>query len=104
MEIIVGVLVLVGIWYWLSKLGSYDFWKVAAKHPNEAYDWFMVDGAWAVVDPDDPMSMRPEPREEYDGPNWLWIPKLGGRRISIWGRIDSFEASQKRFIARMSQS
>ena len=27
-----------------------DFWKLAARRPNEAYDWFISHDGWVVVD------------------------------------------------------
>ena len=98
--VIIGFL---GFLYWkLLKAGGFDFWKVAGKHPDEAYDWFMADDAWRVVDPEDTMSLPPEPKTDWDGPNWLYVPKLGGRRVTIYGKAGRAKASQRRFIEKYS--
>ncbi len=85
------------LWYFLYRAGNPGFWKVAAKYPDEAYDWFMSEDCWIVVDPESPSSQKPEPRGEFTGPFVLWVPKLGDRRVAVYGRHDRIEESQRRF-------
>lgn len=95
--VVVGV-VLFTLWYILYRVGNPTFWKLASKCPNEAYDWFMAEDCWVVVDSKDPNSCPPELGADYTGPFMLWIPKLGARRVTVYGRNDEIEDSERRFM------
>jgi hypothetical protein len=103
MNWIFWILVLVLIWYALHRSGSPNFWKLASKHPDEAYEWFLADDTWTVFGPGQ-QARRPEPPGDYVGPFFLWIPKLGGQRITIYGNHERIRESQERFSARYRQT
>jgi hypothetical protein len=74
-----------------------DFWQVAARYPDKAYDWFQSHDEWRVVDPQAGRQPRIDERE-YDGPFLLWVPKLGGRRVAVYGRRTTMKESQRAFL------
>ena len=74
-----------------------DFWKLAARRPNEAYDWFISHDGWAVVDFDRRHHEKPK-GESLVGPFILRVPKLGGRRVAIYGRGAAVTESQEDFV------
>jgi hypothetical protein len=80
------------------RMGRLDFWKAAASMPDEAYDWFMSDDCWVVQDPTLGTTGKPDPKSAYTGPFSIWIPKLGDRRVVVYGLRDQIEASQQRFL------
>ncbi len=89
------------LWYALYRIGRPRFWRVASKHPDEAYDWFVREQCWIVVDPDDADPDKPEPRSDYSGPFMLWVPKLGWKRVIIYGKHDEIEDSERRFLDQL---
>lgn len=96
--IVIGGVALFTTWYILYRVGNPTFWKLASKCPNDAYDWFMAEDCWVVVDSEDLNSCAPELGGDHTGPFMLWIPKLGGRHVTIYGRNDEIEGSQRRFM------
>ena len=72
--------------------GKLRFWKLAARFPNEAYEWFLREDCWEV-DPTEPL----EPRSEWCGPFKLAVPQLGWRVVRIYGRVGEMEGSQEEF-------
>ncbi len=75
-----------------------DFWKLAARYPDNAYDWFVTHDCWTVVDPESATAKPFKPGTELDGPHILWVPKLGGRRVAVYGRRQEMEESQRAFV------
>ncbi len=100
-SILTIILFIIGIafavWFIVLRQGKIGFWKLAAKYPNEAYDWFMNEDCWVIIDPQSGLTKKPELRD-FNGPFWLLVPKLGGRKVTIYGRFDEIEESQKRFM------
>ncbi len=74
-----------------------DFWKLAARRPNEAYDWFISHDGWIVVDFDRRRHQKPA-GENLVGPFILRVPKLGGRRVAVYGREGTTADSQEAFV------
>ncbi len=74
-----------------------DFWQVAARYPDKAYEWFLSHEEWRVVDPEQGRQPKVDDRE-FDGPFLLWVPKLGGRRIVVYGRRTAMKESQRAFL------
>jgi hypothetical protein len=101
---ILTVVVVLIFLYWLVVLrpGRLDFWRIASKYPDEAYDFFVSEQCWKVfqeVLPDGYRSLVP--KEDWTGPFRLWIPKLRNKMIYIFGKYPDFERAQKEFIAKM---
>jgi hypothetical protein len=84
-------------WYLIERPQRRDFWKLAARHPDNAYDWFISHEGWVVVDPQSWRAPKPQ-AAEYTGPFVLWVPKLGGRRVLVYGRREEVKESQEAFI------
>jgi hypothetical protein len=74
-----------------------DFWKLAASRPDQAYDWFISHDDWVVVDFDQRHHGKPG-AGSFVGPFILRVPKLGGRRVAIYGRSDAIAESQEAFV------
>lgn len=78
-----------------------QFWKLTARFPDDAYDWFVSESqSWLVADETNQEADRPS-RENYVGPFRLAVPKLGGKVVTVYGRRDSIEDSQRRFAEMM---
>lgn len=95
--VIIGLVVIFAVWWFLNQPGNLSFWKLASRYPNQAYDWFVEEDCWIVLDPHDSSARPREPQSDYTGPFLLSIPKLGGRMIRIYGRFDEIADSQDRF-------
>ncbi len=86
----------------LSKLlgggGSLPFWDLAAKLPDEAYEWFEQEDCWTVT--------SGERITGCVGPFRLKVPKLDWKTVYIFGHPDHrgshslIEDSQRRFMER----
>ena len=73
-----------------------DFWKLTARRPNEAYDWCISHDGWIVVDFDRRRHKKPV-GDNLVGPFILRVPKLGGRRVAVYGR-GAVSESQEDFV------
>ncbi len=91
------LIVAAAIWFARHRARRMDFWKVAARYPDWAYDWFTHQSCWVVVDPEVKGARKPD-GDEFIGPHILRVPKLGGRRVAVWGRRDKAAASQRAFL------
>lgn len=101
--IIIAILILL-YWLFIVRPGRLDFWKIASKYPDEAYDFFMSKGCWKVFEeslPDDYRSLVP--KEDWTGPFRLWIPKLGNKMIYVFGRYPDFEPAQNEFMTKINR-
>ena len=83
--------------YARSRVKHPDFWKLAAQQPDHAYDWFTSHEGWVVVDFDRRHHEKPK-GDQFLGPFILRVPKLGGRRVAIYGRRGTMEESQEVFV------
>ena len=86
-----------------TKQESFPFWKLAAKIPDKAYDWFSNESCWVIYDLEGGYDFKPD-KKDYAGPFKLSIPSLEGRTISVYGQINSIEDSQKRFIEKYKKT
>ncbi len=77
--------------------GNIPFWKLASKYPDTAFDWFISEDCWVVVETDESA-----PGPNYTGPFRFAVPKLGGKMIKVYAREDEIENSQRRFVERYS--
>lgn len=89
--IFIGVAILL---YFLMRSGNLDFWKVANQNANQAYDLFINDDCWVVIHPNE---TKPD-LKGYTGPFKFVVPKLGNTTITVYGKSDCFEESQKAFL------
>ena len=83
-----------------SRQKSFPFWKLASEIPDQAYEWFLNDPCWVIYDPPSGKNEEPD-RNEYNGGFYLYVPSLG-RKITVYGKFDLIEESEKRFIDRYS--
>lgn len=78
------------------------FWKLARKHPNLVYDLFISNKSWKVFRNGLPDNYREiVPFEHWDGPFRLSVPILGNKVIHVFGKIDTYEKSQRGFVDEM---
>lgn len=86
-------------WFFILRPGRLDFWKVAARNPDAAYDHFRSASCWKVFEGELPEGYRSSvPNSDWVGPFKLWVPKLGGRPIVVFGKHPEFEQSQNEFL------
>lgn len=100
MEWVVGIAGVIFV-YWLIVLrpGRLDFWKVAAQNSDLAYEHFLSSSCWKVFGAELPQDYRQiVPEAEWAGPFSLLVPKLGGARISVFGKHPDYERSQNEFL------
>ncbi len=99
-----AILVIIGLaayWFFMLRPGRLHFWRVLARHADEAYDHFRADTAWKVFEdglPQDSESVVPN--SEWLGPFRVTVPKLGGRTIFVFGRRLGFEQSQDELLSK----
>jgi hypothetical protein len=99
--IIVSIVIVMVFLYWLLilKPGRLGFWKLAGKYPDALYDHFTSDNCWTIFEDSLPANYRNMvPRNEWDGPFRLIIPKLGSKMIYIFGRNPDYRKSQQDFV------
>lgn len=87
----------VGVWWLFIRRPPPDFWRLAARYPDKAYDWFQDHGEWIVADYGVEKQPRPD-TAEFEGPFLFWVPKLGGRRVAVYGRRGKMRESQRAFL------
>ena len=103
-EFIATLAVLAGL-YWLLILrpGRVEFWIVASKHPDAAYEHFKGDPCCVIFENHLPKDYRVlTPKRDWVGPFLLNVPKLGNKTIRIFGKRPAFEQSQNLFLARLA--
>lgn len=86
------------LWWFVLRRRPPDFWQLAARYPDKAYQWFIDHDDWVVLDPDAGKLAVPDGRE-FDGPFLFWVPRLGGRRVAVYGRRSAMQESQRAFLA-----
>lgn len=86
------------LWWFVLRRRPPDFWQLAARYPDKAYQWFTDHDDWIVLDPEAGKLAVPDGRE-FDGPYLFWVPKLGGRRVAVYGRRSAMHESQRAFLA-----
>ena len=88
----IGILGAIAVFY--IRMGNLSFWKLAAKLPDHAFEWFTNDPAWVILD-----RSQPTPGKEFVGPFLLAVPQIG-QTIKLYAREDQIAQSQLRFIER----
>jgi hypothetical protein len=100
MEIVIGFVIVIFLW-WLLILrpGKIDFWKLAKKFPDDAYDYFQSEECWMIFENELPEDYHTiAPKKSWTGPFQHKVPKLGGIVIKVFGRYPDFNQSQNRFV------
>jgi hypothetical protein len=105
-NVVVALLIGVGLyWFFILRPGRMDFWKVAARNPDAAYEHFKAAPCWKVFEEELPQNYRSVvPKSEWVGPFRLWVPRLGGKRIVVFGRLPELKQSQRDFLLRFGPS
>ena len=101
-EVVVALLIGAGLyWFFILRPGRIDFWKVAARNPDAAYEHLKAAPCWKVFEEGLPENYRSiVPKSEWVGPFRLWVPRLGGKQIVIFGKHPEFEQSQNDFLRK----
>lgn len=102
MNSLLGTLGLLGLLLlWRSVMvrhGNLGFWQVAARMPDEAFDWFVSDDTWTVVVPEHRRAESMRAGHDLVGPFKLAVPKAGGV-VTLFADAERVEASQAAFMA-----
>jgi len=100
----IWLLALLGLWRSvMGRYGALGFWQVAGRMPDEAFDWFISDDAWVVVDPRRPHAQSDHSRDGFVGPFKLVVPKVGGV-VTLYADADRIDESQAAFLAAHGSS
>lgn len=94
--IVTAIAVAILLWWFYERQGKLSFWKLAARYPEEAYQFFMQEDCWFVDDVPEGVS-----KDDVMGPFKLMVPSLG-RLIAVYALADRIEESQERFKQRFS--
>jgi len=97
--VIIAIIILVLFYYFfLKKSGDLDFWKLAAKFPDEALDMYEKEDCWIVfTEEPDGGYKNAFPEGDWDGPltHITYNPR---RMYTVFGKIPDYHESQKRFM------
>lgn len=85
-----------------SRQKSFPFWKLVSEIPDQAYEWFLNEPCWVIYDPPSGKNEVPD-KNEYSGGFFLYVPSIG-RKITVYGKFNSIEESEKRFISQYSDA
>ena len=93
---VIGITLLLGLLcFVILKNGSLNFWKLAARNADVAYDHFLSESCWQLFEEGLPSNYRTiVPKSEWVGPFRISVPKLGGKTICVFGRHPDYEQSQ----------
>lgn len=106
MEKILLAIIIGGSLYWFFVLrpGRLDFWRVAARHPDDAYEYFRSDCGWRIFDNNLPEDFRSiVPPSDWVGPFRLMVPKLDNKTVYIFGKTCTLESSQNDFLSKLRE-
>lgn len=101
-EVIVFIIIGAAIyWFFILRPGRLDFWRIAAKYPDAAYEHFKSDPCWRVFEEQLPDNYRSlVPKSEWVGPFRLIVPNLGNKTVHIFGKHPTLERSQNDFLSK----
>lgn len=103
MEWLLGIVVLAVLYYFfvMKKHGNLDFWKLAAKYPDSAYQLFKGEDCWLIFEDKSLARNRNNfPPGEWDGPFKLSVPTLGSKVITVYGKVPDYVQSQQKFMTK----
>jgi hypothetical protein len=98
MWIIIVIISLVVLYTILHFLGKPNFWKLTRKYPDEAYNFFLENDCWFVVDGVN-NSGPPKDKNNWIGPFSLFLPNIN-KLIKIYGKSAEYEKSEEEFIRK----
>ena len=90
------------VWFRIMRMGDTLFLRLISRYPDAAYDWFMAEECWLVIEHGEHKAGlidKPEP-DGYSAPFTLVVPKLNGRVVVVYGRLCAAEESKRRFTER----
>ena len=96
-EGVAATILVVGLLYWLlaGRRTQVSFWNQALKQPDAAYDFFKATEIWRVFDDGLPGNFREHvPAKNWIGPFPMVVPKLGDRKVFVFGKKGAFRQSQ----------
>lgn len=97
--IVIGAL---AYYLFLKKQGNLDFWKLVAKFPDDAYDFFEGEECWVTfIEQSEGGYQNALPPGDWDGPFRAAVPKIS-RVINVFGRVPDYHDSQKIFMRKFS--
>jgi hypothetical protein len=96
------VLVVVFLYWFVVVRPEAYFWKVATEHPDLAYTFFRSKDCWKIFEGRLPVNYRSiVPKDNWEGPFQISVPKLGHKSIHVFGRYPDFKQSQNEFLSRI---
>lgn len=97
--VLLAVTLVVAYYFVILKPGRLDFWKVASNFPDDVFEMFQNQDCWYVFleKPEDGYKSELPPGE-WDGPFKLAVPRLGGRLITVYGKVPQYEKAQREFM------
>ena len=106
MQWVLLVVILIVIYHFvIRKSGRLDFWKLASKHADDAFEMFQLQDCWRVFLEKPEAGYKSElPPGEWDGPFIFVVPKLGGRRIMVYGKSPEYQKAQQKFMCKTRKS
>lgn len=103
--VLLVIVAFVAYYFIFLKPGRLDFWKSAGKHPNEAFEMFQREECWHVfIDKPEGGYKSELPKGEWDGPFKMAIPMLGGKLITVFGKVPEYLEAQKEFMDKIQES
>ena len=89
------VVVIAAYWWFILRQGNLSFWKVAAKHPDQAYQFFKDEECWFIDDvPADIES------SQITGPFKLFVPSIDSF-VAVYALADEIERSEEKFLQQV---
>lgn len=105
-EAVAVIILVAGFLGWLlvGRSGQISFWNRALKQPDAAYDFFKSNEVWRVFEDGLPANFREDlPAKEWVGPFPMVVPKLGNRKVFVFGRRNAFRQSQAALLSLLQQ-
>jgi hypothetical protein len=94
--VLIVIISLIALFFLFHFLGKPRFWKLTRRYPIEAYNFFLENDCWFVVDGIN-NSEPPKDKRNWDGPFSLFLPNIN-KLIQIYGKYPDFEKSEVEFI------
>lgn len=88
----------------MVRSGNLPFWQLAARYPDEAYDWLVTKEGWFVAKAHSTASAEElSARDDLLGPFRLAVPKLG-ETVKFFARESALEPAQQEFMLHYGAS